>query len=287
LDSGCGNYEQFWITTSLRGLLVGELKVKILNEGVHSGSASGIVPSSFRIARQLLSRLEDENTGEIKPREFYGTIPPSRSHQANACAGALGHTVHSEFPFVAGSKPVLSDITELILNRTWRPALAITGADGLPSVKSAGNVLRSQTSLKISLRLPPNVDAPQASQFLKDLLEKNPPYGSQVSYEPEKAGTGWNSPDLAKWLEESLERSSSTFYNKPTNFVGEGGSIPFMGMLGKSYPQAQFVVTGVLGPQSNAHGPNEFLHIEMAKKVTCCVAHLLSDHHRARVNNNN
>jgi len=287
LDSGCGNYEQFWITTSLRGLLVGELKVKILNEAVHSGSASGIVPSSFRIIRQLLSRLEDENTGEIKPREFYGDIPQSRAHQAKACATALGHTVYSEFPFVEGAKPVQSDITELILNRTWKPALSITGAEGLPTVKSGGNVLRTQTSLKVSLRLPPSVNATPASQFLKELLEKNPPYGAQVSYEPEKAGTGWNAPDLSKWLEESLERSSGTFYGKPTNFVGEGGSIPFMGMLGKSYPEAQFVVTGVLGPQSNAHGPNEFLHIDMAKKVTCCVAHILSDHYIAKVKKDN
>jgi len=278
LDSGAGNYEQFWLTTSLRGMLTGDLTVQILREGVHSGAASGVVPSSFRILRQVLSRLEDENTGRILPKDFYCDIPAKRLEQAKLCAGALGHTIYSEFPFVQGAKPVVEDHAELLLNKTWRPQLAITGADGFPNLKQAGNVLRTHSSVKVSLRLPPRLDAKQAGQALKKLFESNPPYGAKVTFNPEKEGSGWDAPELVSWLESSINTASSTYFNKAANFTGEGGSIPFMGMLGHKYPKAQFVVTGVLGPQSNAHGPNEFLHIDFGKRVTCCVATIVHDH---------
>eukprot|EP01117_Protostelium_nocturnum_P012019 TRINITY_DN439_c0_g2_i1.p1 TRINITY_DN439_c0_g2~~TRINITY_DN439_c0_g2_i1.p1 ORF type:complete len:380 (+),score=148.43 TRINITY_DN439_c0_g2_i1:3-1142(+) len=279
LDSGAGNYEQFWITTSLRGMVAGDLTVKILNEGVHSGAGSGIIPSSFRIIRQLLSRVEDENTGIIKNEAFYTTVPQKRIEQIKSCVQALGNTVYTEFPFVEGAQPVTNDLVELLLNRAWRPALSITGAEGFPALQSAGNVLRTHSSLKISLRIPPNVDPVASQQTLKKIFEENPPYSAQVTFSGDKAGPGWEAPALADWLEEALNFSSTTFFKKGANYLGEGGSIPFMGMLGKKFPKAQFIVTGVLGPQSNAHGPNEFLHIDFTKRVTACVATILSKHH--------
>jgi acetylornithine deacetylase/succinyl-diaminopimelate desuccinylase-like protein len=287
LDSGCGNYEQMWSTVSLRGIVVGNLKVELLKEGVHSGSASGIVPDTFRIARKLLSRIENENTGEVLIPEFWCDIPEERKQQFKSTAQVLAHTVVSEFPWVEGSVPIqgkaIKDLTseeiaELIAKRTWEPTLTVTGADGLPTLSQAGNVLRTQTSLKLSMRTPPRVDAPTAGLALKALLEKDPPYGAKVTLELEKDGSGWDAPALAKWLETSLQKASNTFYGKPTNFISEGGSIPFMGMLGKKFPQAQFVITGVLGPASNAHGPNEFLHIDYMKKITACVASIIADH---------
>eukprot|EP01098_Paradermamoeba_levis_P016715 TRINITY_DN91_c0_g1_i1.p1 TRINITY_DN91_c0_g1~~TRINITY_DN91_c0_g1_i1.p1 ORF type:complete len:512 (+),score=170.57 TRINITY_DN91_c0_g1_i1:2-1537(+) len=278
LDSGCGNYDQFWMTTSLRGMLAAQVEVKLLKEGVHSGAASGIIPSTFRIFRQLLSRLEDENTGQIKPKELYVDIPQARIEQTKSCAEALGEMVWKEFPFLEGTHPVVSDKVELLLNRCWRPTVSVTGADGFPTIASAGNVLRPFSSFAVSIRLPPTLDAKAAAVFVKNLLEKDPPYGAHVSVNVGKAGKGWESPALAEWLEKSVHNASQTFYNKPANFLGEGGSIPFMGMLGEKFPQAQFAITGVLGPHSNAHGPNEFLHIPFAKRLTCCVANILEDH---------
>ncbi len=278
LDSGCGDYERLWLTTSLRGMLGGVLRVDVLDEGVHSGDASGVVPSSFRILRQLLARLEDIETGAIAGAAFNTEIPPARIAQARVAAQALGDEVYAKFPFVSGMQPATSDLAELVLNRTWRPALSITGFAGAPAPRDAGNVLRPFTEAKLSLRVPPTADAKAASAALKALLERDPPYGARVSYEPEKAGAGWNAPAVAPWLEVALEDASRVAWGKPMAMMGEGGSIPFMGMLGEKFPKAQFVVTGVLGPASNAHGPNEFLHIPTGKRVTETVARVLLAH---------
>ncbi len=282
LDSGCGNYDQLWCTTSLRGLAGGTLRVEILSEGVHSGDAGGIVPCSFRIARMLLSRIEDEQSGAILPPAFHSPIPPARQRQAAAAAAILGKSIYSKFPFVPGAGPMSTDPTELILNRTWRPALSIIGAEGLPPAANAGNVLRPMTELKLSLRLPPTCDARAAAAELKSTLESNPPHGARVSFAPNWASSGWDAPELAPWLEKALEAASRAYFGKPAAYMGEGGTIPFMAMLGERFPKAQFLITGVLGPNSNAHGPNEFLHIPTGKRLTCCVAQVLADHFRRR-----
>ena len=278
LDSGAGNYDQFWSTTSLRGLVGGTLKVRVLEEGVHSGDGSGIVPSSFRLLRPLLDRLEDAATGEIRPDTLRVTIPEQRVEQARRVAEVLKDEVYSKFPWVEGMRPVTDDPTELILNRTWRPQLEITGQDGIPPLQSAGNVLRDHTTLNLSLRLPPTLLTKKAQAVVREVLEKDPPYGAQVSVEFHEPAQGWSAPELAPWLGEAINEASESFYGKPALHMGEGGSIPFMSMLGEKFPKAQFVVTGVLGPKSNAHGPNEFLHVGYAKKLTGCVAHILGKH---------
>jgi acetylornithine deacetylase/succinyl-diaminopimelate desuccinylase-like protein len=279
LDSGCGNYDQLWLTTSLRGLTGGNLTIQVLEEGVHSGDASGIVPSSFRVLRQILSRLEDETTGTIKPRELYADIPAQRAEQAKITAKVLGDAIYSKFPLVKGMHPVAGDVAELVLNRTWRPSLSITGASGMPPLESAGNVLRPSTAVKLSIRLPPTVDAAKAGEVVKRLLEKDPPYGAKVQFDLEKSAGGWNAPALSPWLERSVDEASRESFGAPPAYNGEGGSIPFMGMLGEKFPRAQFLITGVLGPHSNAHGPNEFLHIPTGKKLTMCVAKVVADHY--------
>ena len=283
LDSGCGNYDQLWVTTSLRGCIGGGLRIAVLKEGVHSGDASGIIPSTFRILRQILGRLEDAATGTILPAEFSVTIPEDRLQQAKQSSRVLGKTVHDKFPWVGKAGPISMDLTELTLNRTWRPQLEITGANGFPPVATAGNVLRAETTAKVSLRLPPTSDAVKATAALKDLLEKNPPYGATVTFKPDTPAGGWNAPPLAPWLEESLREASKEHFGREACYMGEGGSIPFMGMLGEKFPKAQFLITGVLGPQSNAHGPNEFLEIATAKNVTACTARVMMDHFRAKV----
>lgn len=280
LDSGCGNYEQLWATTSLRGLIGGTLNTDVLEEGIHSGDASGIVPSSFRILRQLLDRIEDPVTGKILAEEFYVPIPEKRVQQARVAATMLGDAIFKRFPVKPGLQAMHADNAELILNRSWRPALSYIGIKGIPDVESAGNVLRPSTSIKLSMRLPPTCDAVRASKKLEQLLTSNPPSGASVSFTPDWAANGWMAPEVAPWLEQAMDQASMDFFNKPAVHMGEGWSIPFMGMLGEKFPDAQFLITGVLGPGSNAHGPNEFLHIPMAKKLTCCVAAVIASHFR-------
>jgi acetylornithine deacetylase/succinyl-diaminopimelate desuccinylase-like protein len=278
LDSGAADYERLWCTTSLRGMVIGNLHVDVLREGVHSGEASGVVASSFRVARALLDRLEDSATGRILPDWLYAPIPEQRSAQARAMAGALGDGLWDHYPWRGRMQPVTPDPVELILNRTWRPQLAITGAAGLPALGSAGNVLRPGTALRVSLRLPPGVDAERAKQKLTRLLTEDPPYGADVRFESAEANDGWNAPALAPWLEAALGEASQAYFGAPAGYMGEGGTIPFMAMLGERFPDAQFLITGVLGPESNAHGPNEFLHVPTARKLTCCVAATIRAH---------
>jgi acetylornithine deacetylase/succinyl-diaminopimelate desuccinylase-like protein len=277
LDSGCGNYEQLWGTTSLRGTLGGTLSVSVLREGVHSGDASGIVPTSMRIFRQLMSRLENENTGAII-QDLHVQIPPDRLAQAKVVAEVLGRAVHDHFPFVPGAGPVSSDLTELVLNRTWRPSVTVIGMEGFPLNKDAGNVLLPTLSARISVRTPPTLAADGVAARIKQILEKDPPYGAQVTFESNKAATGWNAPAFEPWLEQAIDHASRATFGKPAVYWGEGGSIPFMGMLGEKFPQAQFLITGLLGPGSNAHGPNEFLHLPTGKNLTTSVALVIAAH---------
>ncbi len=278
LDAECGNYDQFWCTTSLRGNLTGTLRAEVLTEGVHSGAASGIVPSSFRILRTLLSRIEDEATGQLKPESLYVDIPQQRMDQAAKAADTLGELVFLKYPWAVDSPTPGESPYELLLNNTWRPTLSITGADGLPSLVDAGNVQLPYNTLKLSFRLPPTCDGDVAAESIKKTLEADTPPLTKVEFEVESTMGGWNAPPVAEWLATSMNKASNAFFGKPSMYMGTGGTIPFMGMLGEKFPEAQFLVTGLLGPNSNAHGPNEFLHIETGKRLTACVAQVLEDH---------
>ena len=284
LDSGAGNYDQLWLTTSLRGMASGTLKVEVLTEGIHSGDASGLVPSSFRILRQVLDRLEDSTTGRLLPSSFHCQVPAERITQASATAAILGQEVTRRFPWAhydcEGSTrsvlPTTSDPVQALLNRTWTPTLSVTGAEGFPALADAGNVLRPYSAFKLSLRLPPLVDAAQAVQEMKALLEDNAPYQARVTFESNGGATGWNAPLTAPWFEHALNQASQAHFGAPCGYIGQGGTIPLMSMLARGFPQAQMMVCGVLGPRSNAHGPNEFLHVPYAKKLTAAVARVIS-----------
>ena len=286
LDSGAGNYDQLWLTTSLRGMVSGVLKVEILTEGIHSGDASGVVPSSFRVLRNVLDRLEDSATGRLLPESFHCQLPTDRLAQVQAAAAMLGDALWQRFPWACGADggstlPTTTDPVEALLNRTWRPTLSVTGVDGFPDMKNAGNVLRPYTAFKLSLRLPPLVDGHQASLHLKTLLEDNAPYNAKVTFHPDgRAGAlganGWNAPSLAPWLEAALNTASLAQFGAPVGYIGQGGTIPLMSMLQQGFPAAQMMVCGVLGPKSNAHGPNEFLHVPYAKRLTAAVAQVIA-----------
>jgi acetylornithine deacetylase/succinyl-diaminopimelate desuccinylase-like protein len=284
LDSGAGNYDQLWLTTSLRGMASGTLKVEILTEGVHSGDASGLVPSSFRIMRQVLDRLEDSKTGRLLPQSFHCEIPAERMAQARATAAILGDELYKRFPWAhydcggstAFALPTTTDPVQALVNRTWNPTLSVTGAEGFPSLQDAGNVLRPYTAFKLSLRLPPLVDAAQAVRELKALLEDNAPYQAKVTFEGGSAATGWNAPETASWFERALDEASQAHFGAGCGYIGQGGTIPLMNMLSTGFPKSQMMVCGVLGPRSNAHGPNEFLHVPYAKKLTAAVAQVIA-----------
>ena len=284
LDSGAGNYDQLWLTNSLRGMASGVLKVEILTEGVHSGDASGLVPSSFRIMRQVLDRLEDSATGRLLPASFHCEVPAERLAQAQATAAILGDEIYKRFPWAhydcggstAFALPTTTDPLQALLNRTWNPTLSVTGAEGFPEMKNAGNVLRPYTAFKLSLRLPPLVEAAEAVQQIKALLEDNAPYQAKVTFEGASGATGWNAPDTAPWFERALNAASQAHFGAPCGYIGQGGTIPLMNMLSKGFPKAQMMVCGVLGPKSNAHGPNEFLHVPYAKKLTAAVAQVIA-----------
>jgi acetylornithine deacetylase/succinyl-diaminopimelate desuccinylase-like protein len=286
LDSGAGNYDQLWLTTSLRGMVSGVLKVEILTEGVHSGDASGLVPSSFRIMRQVLDRLEDSRSGELLPPSFHCEVPANRFKEAQAAGAILKDEVYKRFPWACGADggfalPTTTDPAQALLNRTWKPTLSVTGVDGFPEMTSAGNVLRPYTAFKLSLRLPPLVDGHEASMKLKQLLEDNAPYNARVTFHPDgRAGqlgaTGWSAPEIAPWLHDALNDASNAQFGAPVGFIGQGGTIPLMSMLAKGFPKAQMMVCGVLGPKSNAHGPNEFLHVPYGKKLTTSVAQVMA-----------
>ena len=276
LDSGCLDLERLWVTTSLRGLAAGTLRVQILTEGVHSGEASGVVPSSFRICRELLDRIEDSFDGRILLSPLHVEIPADRRQQAADTAAEF--PIGGHFPFVDGAEPMVSDPTEQLLARTWYPALSVTGVDGIPPVESAGNVLRPHTALQLSVRLPPTCDHDAALAAIESALTTDPPYGAHVTFEHGHAGPGWNAPAFSTWLQGALDEASLASFGNPSRAFGEGGSIPFMGMLGEMFPKAQFVITGVLGPGANAHGPNEYLHVPTARRVTRCIAIVLNAH---------
>jgi acetylornithine deacetylase/succinyl-diaminopimelate desuccinylase-like protein len=280
LDSWCGDWDHLWITTSLRGLIDMTLRVEVLSEGVHSGSAGGVVPSTFRVLRQLLGRIEDQETGSMLLPELHVDVPEHRRRQIAAVAPGMADFA-DRFPLLAGARPAADTTEQLLLARTWGPALEVVGLAGAPPPEQAGNVLRPSTSAKLSVRVPPTADAQEAAAALVKCLTADPPYGARVTVEPGVAEPGWHAPPEAPWLAAAIEDASQAAFGQPSRALGEGGTIPFMGMLGRQFPAAQFVITGVLGPGANAHGPNEFLHLPTARNVTTAVAHLLDAHSRS------
>ena len=274
LDAECGNYDQLWLTTSLRGAVAGTLTVQVLTEGVHSGAAGGIVPSSFRLLRQLVERVEDATSGALIDA-LHVPIPEAVRGQAESVAATLGEMNTGRFPWAGNTGPGAVQPADLVLANTWQPSLAVVGIDGAPPTAGAGNTLRPFTAAKLVFRLPPTLDAEPAAAALKALFERDPPQGASVTFQCEHPQTGWHAPATAPWLQSALEEASAACFGAPLRSMGTGGTIPFMKMLGDRYRQVQFVVTGVLGPRSNAHGPNEFLHLATGKRVTAAVAHVL------------
>ena len=278
LDSGAADYERLWVTTSLRGLLMATVRVEVLEEGVHSGSAGGVVPSSFRILRRLLDRIEDPDTGRVLVDELWSEVPDERAAQLAATADQIVDGM--AFPWAGRTRADHADAVALLRARTWEPSIATIAVDGFPPPDRAGNVLRPFTEATLSCRLAPTAAPVAAATALERALTADPPNGATVTVAVRGAEAGWNAPPTASWLLASIDEASAAHWGQPAAAMGEGGTIPFMGMLGERFPDAQFLITGVLGPGSNAHGPNEFLHLPMARRITAAVSHVLDAHAR-------
>ncbi len=282
LDSGGQDYERLWLTTSLRGLVSTTVTVRVLESGQHSGMASGIVPSSFRIMRMLLDRVEDAATGEVLVPEMHGEIPAERLAEIRDLAALAPGAARAVFPLLTGMSAVSDDDVELMLNNSWRPTLSVIGGAGLPLPAEAGNVLRPETTFSLSFRLPPTADPKAALAALEKTLTTDVPYGAHVELSRSEEGPGWNAPVTAPWLKSTLDSvSEAVFGGNQWLTIRLGGSIPFMGTLAEHYPRAQFVVMGALAADSNAHVPDEWLNVAQAKRITEAVAHILSAHARS------
>jgi acetylornithine deacetylase/succinyl-diaminopimelate desuccinylase-like protein len=276
LDSGAADYEHLWITTSLRGMAAGNLTVRVVEEGLHSGGYGGFVPDAFRILRRLLERIEDSEDGRVLLADAWVEVPPETHAALARAAERVGAGRVAEAPLSPGVDPVTGDdALEALLATTWRPQLTVVGQDGLPPTARAGNVLRPETTLRLSMRIPPHVDPDVVLAALEHALTVDPPHGAQVTFDDGSGAWGWAAPPTAAWLEDALQAASEHLFSAPALQFGEGGTIPFMAMLGQRFPATQFLVTGVLGPHSNAHGPNEFLHLPTGQKVTAAVAVVL------------
>ena len=283
LDAECGDYDRLWLTASLRGMLPGVLRAKILTEGQHSGAAGGIVPCSFRLLRQAIERVENGATGEYHDL-LRVALPPQVREQALAAAEILGATVFERFPWHSrprsSAAPTGGAATEryarALLANAWEPSLAVVGLEGAPALGDAGNTLRPETAAKLVFRLPPTLDADAAATAVKAVIEAEQPAGGSIEFTVDTPQTGWCAPPAEPWLAAACEEASREAFGASAAAMGMGGTIPFMKMLGDAYPGVQFLVTGVLGPLSNAHGPNEFLHIATGKRLTACVARVIA-----------
>jgi len=276
-DCATYDYQNLWCTTSLRGIIEGTLHIATLKIPVHSGAGSGIIPSSFRIMRRLLGKIEDAATGKVLLKICHVKIPQTYKTQAHRVAKLLGKKVYTEFPLIGRMvQPVTKKHNELLLNRSWRPTLSVIGAEGLPHIEDAGSVLRPHITLQLSLRIPPFCNPHQVAKKLQKTLETTPPYGAHVKFTPTVIVSGWASNVIQPWLQKILDRTAKTYFGKPALSIGDGGSIGVIPVLQQAFPQAQFVLTGACGPQSNEHGPNESLYLPMAKKITCCIAEILA-----------
>ncbi len=276
LDSTSADYDRFWVTTSFRGCVNFTLNVQVLNQGVHSGSASGIVPDSFRIARSLLERLEDAQTGVVADSRLNCPIARERLEQIKATAQILGTSVTSEFPWHNATRACHEDIFESLIERGFQPKLCVVGADGLPPCNQAGRVMRDKTSLALSLRTPPELDTQAALEVVTEILTQNPPYCADVTITDGSTGNGWSAKLGCRWFDRALQDACQDVFGLAPAYNCDGASIPILNLMQSHFPDAQMLVTGVLGPGSNAHGPDEMLKLDYLEKLTGVIARLLT-----------
>jgi acetylornithine deacetylase/succinyl-diaminopimelate desuccinylase-like protein len=279
LDSSCIDYNRLWTTSSLRGVFSMNLKVSLLKLGYHSGNGGGFVADSFLVLRMLLDRIEDSKTGKLLDEYLYPTVPVDKKAEIDHLASTMGDHILDGIEFYKNTQPMTNDKVELILNNTWRPTVTITGANGFPELDKAGNVLRQNSEVKISFRLPPLVSAKEVFTRIKNKLTENPPYNAKIDLTTsDVANDGWNQRPFSKDLNNILNDASNKFFDLDCDSYCEGGSIPFVNFFSDKFPKSEVIIMGVTGPGSNIHSTDENLHIEYCKKIICCLTYIISDY---------
>lgn len=273
LDSNIPSYGRFWVTESMRGSLNFDLRVDVLGKGVHSGS-SGLVPDSFRVLRCLLARLEDSKTGRIRLAQLHSALPP-HLYRVFASLSQLDPAWLSAFPFCDSTVPLQPDTVELRLNQAWRPALTVTGVDGLPSSEKAGNVVRPYTAVRVAIRLPPDVNPVLAYKAVEKAVLAAVPSQAKVTISNCAVAEGWVNRTPSPKLQSAIKEAAQHCFGTEASASAAGGTIPVLSLLSATFPEAEFLVTGVLGPGSNAHCPYECLDIEYCVKLTAAIASIL------------
>jgi len=275
-DVGLHDDKRLWVTNALRGTIKATLSVKVLKGAAHSGTASGIIPSSFRVLRQLLDRIEDPMTGKSLLKSCHVTIPQEHKRAAQKLARLLGKTIYTVLPITTTIKPVTNNLSELLLNRTWRSTLCVTGIAGIPDLQNASNALRPETSAYLSIRTPPTVKPEKVVRELQKILTDNPPYNATITFTPHFHAAGWAATHIAPWLTQVLNHVSLSYFGKPMLQIAEGGNVGVIPLLNEMFPQAQIIPTGAMDMQSHEHAPDESLHLPTAHKITCCLSEILA-----------
>jgi len=274
MDSGIGDYNRLWLTNTLRGICNFDLTIKCLTKGIHSGKGSGIAPESFMILRSLIARIEDSNNGILKL--FQTEIPEYYQNSAKTAADLIGKP---NIPLLPDVKYMEEDPANLLLNNYWKPSLAIVGAAGLPAMPVAGNVLRPFTTVRISIRTPPNFDCNVGGDIIENAFNKDIPFNAKVEIKNKVLANGVLCPLPSEKLKLSLSKASKAFFdNNDYAEVGVGGSIPFINIIATMYPNSLFVITGCVNNDSNINGPNENLNLDYCKKFIASLSYLISDY---------
>jgi acetylornithine deacetylase/succinyl-diaminopimelate desuccinylase-like protein len=274
LDGSRGDLGTAWFCTSLRGIVTANLDVRHLARPCHSGMATGIVPSTFRIARGLLDRVEDAATGEIHLPAARVAPPESAAETARAVAERLAGKLAIDL--IPGAQLIEGGIERRLIANWWEAGLSITGADGLPPIAKAGNVLRERTALRLSLRIPPTAERFECGRQLKETLETDPPYGAKVVCEILSCCPGWSTRELSNKTKETIAKATQAVFRQPPIYFGAGSSVPISGAFQEFWPDAEVTVTGVAGDESYCHGFDENINLEYAAKWTAMFAGILT-----------
>lgn len=275
LDSGIIDYNRIWLTSSLRGVVSCDLTVKTLTKGVHSGKGSGIAPESFMIIRKLLSKLEDYND-QSRMKDFEVEIPDSEKTKISKAVEVMGDDWCSKIPILPGMKLLGDTPTDRLINWTWKPALTVAGARGIPNVKDAGNVLRPYTTLYLSIRTPPTFDGILNGKKILEDITNQTPFNSTVLIENYEAFNGSLIKEPSDNLKSQIDNLAKNYISGGMAQIPVGISIPFTTIFSQYFPKSQILVTGCAGVDSNAHGPNERLNLSYTKNFICSFVHIFS-----------
>lgn len=276
LDNQCGDYNRLWLNTSLRGNISGTLSVSTMSYGVHSGSFSGIVPDPFTVAMTLLGRIQHPETGEILLDTLQAQIPALRLKQIQEVSLRMGDQIWKTAPLLENVQPKYGNNDAILIQSTWKPSLTIIGIDGIPSIQNAGNVIQGSVSLRLSFRIPPGIDIDNALQSINDCFTQNIPYGCSVTWNSLEYLPGWCAPSHSVKYEKLFHDAGEQVFEEKTLACGQGASIGFIPKFEKLFPKTEIILIGVLGPQSNAHSPNEALNVLYTQKLIETIAIVLS-----------